>query len=227
MTYYVGGIAFDGNNAVMHARTPGSRNGISNTPGYKAIGKLARGVLDKITGRYSYQKYKEFAANGNSARAGAYKHRYEQSYVRKIGRAANRGKEFLTGSNAKAEMRTAMYSGNIQKYNAAYEKYKKTIPGMMATSLSSIKQWFYEHSFAYKKAKKKVDKWKRKNYLITKTNRTYDENRELERYLKIDERKLKDQRKKERKNWWKNLTNNNKIGNLAAWKFPGYINLWR
>ena len=47
MAYYtIGG-------SLMHYRTPGSKNGISNTPGYRAIGQRAKGRL--IDGRYVYE----------------------------------------------------------------------------------------------------------------------------------------------------------------------------
>jgi hypothetical protein len=49
--YYIGAMAV-GDNALMHYRTKGSRNGVSTTQGYRAIGERAKGRL--VNGRYVY-----------------------------------------------------------------------------------------------------------------------------------------------------------------------------
>ena len=59
MAYYtIGG-------SLMHYRTPGSKNGISNTPGYRAIGQRAKGRL--IDGRYVYDVANSRPYGGSNA----------------------------------------------------------------------------------------------------------------------------------------------------------------
>lgn len=55
--YYLGGILFNSNNVICHGRTKGSRNGVSTTPGYKAVGKLAKTVSDSLENNYTKQLY--------------------------------------------------------------------------------------------------------------------------------------------------------------------------
>ena len=62
-------------NYLMHGRTKGSRNGISTTKGYRAVGHKARGRLGP-DGRYIYDMstHKKYVANGlGSAGMGSYR----------------------------------------------------------------------------------------------------------------------------------------------------------
>lgn len=88
-TYYVGNIPFNGEDSISHSRTKGSKNGISHTPGYVAIGELAgkvstaaRSVGNKVSG-----------------------------VARSAGRTAKKtyssGKEFITGANARKNYKKA------------------------------------------------------------------------------------------------------------------------
>lgn len=81
-TYYVGNIPFNGEDSISHGRTKGSKNGISHTPGYVAIGELAgkvstaaRSVGNKVSGvarsagrtaKKTYSSGKEFITGGNA-----------------------------------------------------------------------------------------------------------------------------------------------------------------
>lgn len=83
---------------LAHFRTKGSKNGISNTPGYKAIGELARGAIgkiksarkvaqlqthprdfvNKVEGSYSFLNNKSTTIN-NAARSEAVKEKQQAS----------------------------------------------------------------------------------------------------------------------------------------------------
>lgn len=81
-TYYVGNIPFNGEDSISHSRTKGSKNGISHTPGYVAIGELAgkvstaaRSVGNKVSGvarsagrtaKKTYSSGKEFITGGSA-----------------------------------------------------------------------------------------------------------------------------------------------------------------
>lgn len=88
-SYYIGGISFNGENAISHGRTKGSKNGISHTPGYVAIGELAGKVSTAAR------------SVGNKA----------SGVARSVGRTAKKtyssGKEFITGSNARKALKKA------------------------------------------------------------------------------------------------------------------------
>lgn len=178
MTYYVGGIAFDGNNALSHlgeSLRPGRPKGSKN--GYHLFGKNPYTPVGRIA----------------------------RTIVRGVSSAYRSGKEFLTASNSRAAMKNAT---NATLYKMAYDRYKKTLPGIMATTISSIRAWFYKHSYAHKKAQRIVARIKRRNYLANKPDRTYAENRELKRMLDIELRESKRQAKLKRENEKLNKRNN-------------------
>ena len=99
-TYYVGNIPFNGEDSISHGRTKGSKNGISHTPGYVAIGELAG-------------KVSTAARSVGSKVSGA---------ARSVGRTAKKtyssGKEFITGNNAKQKRaRDQRASNDINRYS--------------------------------------------------------------------------------------------------------------
>lgn len=64
---YIGAIPYGpGRDSLMHYRTKGSRNGISNTPGYRPIGEKAKGKL--IDGRYYYEDENPVGPRANGGR---------------------------------------------------------------------------------------------------------------------------------------------------------------
>ena len=95
-TYYLGNIPFNGEDSIAHGRTKGSRNGISTTPGYKAIGELAKGpqaVPDSGTGtvqrkRRSLWSRVSGAATSAYKSASKYASKYASTAARNVGNAA-------------------------------------------------------------------------------------------------------------------------------------------
>lgn len=101
-TYYIGNIPFNGEDSISHGRTKGSKNGISHTPGYVAIGELAgkvstaaRSVGNKVSG-----------------------------VARSVGRTAKKtyssGKEFITGGNARKNYKKAQADRATKMHTAGY-----------------------------------------------------------------------------------------------------------
>lgn len=134
--YYVGVFAFNDDNAISHARTKGSKNGISTTKGYIPIGQRARGRWDPSLGRYVYSTGVErarskvnavsgYAANrAKRAASGAYNNasravsgaygRASSAARTAYGNAArsvkntyNNAREYLTGTNARRKVESA------------------------------------------------------------------------------------------------------------------------
>lgn len=113
-TYYVGNIPFNGEDSISHGRTKGSKNGISHTPGYVAIGELAG-------------KVSTAARSVGSKVSGA---------ARSVGRTAKKtyssGKEFITGSNARKALKKA---NNMT--NAYPQHWNQSINGLREIGRSS------------------------------------------------------------------------------------------
>ena len=64
--YYVSGIPFG--DELYHYRTKGSKNGVSTTPGYKAVGELANKAADSVNTSSSGRHYVD--PNGDPHRVG-------------------------------------------------------------------------------------------------------------------------------------------------------------
>lgn len=101
-TYYVGNIPFNGEDSISHGRTKGSKNGISHTPGYVAIGELAgkvstaaRSVGNKVSG-------------------------VARSAGRTVKKTYSSGKEFITGGNARKNYKKAQADRATKMHTAGY-----------------------------------------------------------------------------------------------------------
>lgn len=137
-TYYVGNIPFNGDNSISHYGIPGMRHGYrryQNPDGsYTAAGRLRYGIggvtrAAGIAGNYLANKAKSAYAN---ARKG-------------VGKAYSSGKEFITGSNAKAKLQKAT------KLPTGNNEY-----GMLEASRRSAYQNKQKYNTLFKEAQKPV-----------------------------------------------------------------------
>lgn len=106
--YYVGAFSFSDYNAISHARTKGSKNGISTTKGYIPIGQRAQGRWDPSLGRYVYSTGVERARSKVNAVAGY---------------AGNRAKRAASGAYNKAS--SAVNGAYAQGSSAARKLFNK------------------------------------------------------------------------------------------------------
>ena len=91
--YYVGAFSFNDNYAISHGRTKGSKNGISTTKGYTAIGQRAQGRRDPRTGYYIYDtgfgaKPSNYMQRARVNRAVRTTTAYAKNAGRQVGRSA-------------------------------------------------------------------------------------------------------------------------------------------
>ena len=115
--YYVGVFAFNDYNAISHARTKGSKNGISTTKGYIPIGQRAQGRWDPSLGRYVYSTGVERARSKVNAVAGY---------------AGNRAKRAASGAYNKASSAARTAYGNASRavsgaYGSAYRNVSRNV----------------------------------------------------------------------------------------------------
>ena len=129
---YCGASVYSGaynGNYLMHGRTVGSRNGISNTPGYKAKGELAKGrwvngvyipaerdTFNARVGNVNASLAKKNLRAGNAGGTARYAGQTVRSYAKQAGKdirraadiAYNTTREFATGEHAKAYLDSLM-----------------------------------------------------------------------------------------------------------------------
>lgn len=120
---------------LYHFRTKGSKNGVSNTPGYRAVGKKALGFLNSA-GQYVY--------NNASKAAGAAKefvtgNKAKREYEINKWDATNRGiynphKDTVTQDQMRGMRRTSNEKAKIAK-----AKYDRTLPGIAQNTKAAIK----------------------------------------------------------------------------------------
>lgn len=145
---------------LMHSRTKGSRNGISTTPGYKAVGELAKGVLRN--GRYIYTNIKKgifsgidktrnatnnlqkiYQTEANKFKSNPVKTSYNT--VKEIGDTYKKGKSAANAfikiaRDPKKAVTDAAISGAVKGTAAAAEAFKRSKgPEIIKNELKRIK----------------------------------------------------------------------------------------
>ncbi len=154
-TYYLGNIPFNGEDSIAHGRTKGSRNGISTTPGYKAIGELAKGpqaVPDSGTGTVQ-RKRQSLWSRVSGAATSAYKSasKYASTAARNVGNAApslysttkdavkqrySAGKDFVTRFFGAA-------SGAVSKLTSGKRDYKNEVDSKVQQAIRTGDQSYF------------------------------------------------------------------------------------
>lgn len=115
-SYYLGNIPFNSEDAISHGRTKGSKNGISTTPGYKAIGQLAKGHVGSIGNAASRAR----GVTSNTASFGY------ASTRKKATEAYNSGKKFATKTSSFSTKGGKKKSGGKHRVVPSDPKYEKT-----------------------------------------------------------------------------------------------------
>ena len=108
-------------NFLMHGRTKGSRNGVSTTKGYTAVGQKAKGKI--INGRYVYDYYTPYGTKNSSMTEG-------YTPLAAISTKEQKRQEQVAKDNAKARENKmkAENAANVKARAAAIDKkygYKK------------------------------------------------------------------------------------------------------
>lgn len=119
-------------NYLMHGRTKGSRNGISTTKGYTAVGQKAKGHL--VNGKYVYDyastgSQNDWQQQGNYARAGgeavnrAVSGQTSRVHIKLNSAQENQGIAGMTAKNIRDLSKAGATKGDAQQ--AALEQWKK------------------------------------------------------------------------------------------------------
>lgn len=127
-TYYVSGVPFG--DELYHHRTKGSKNGVSTTPGYKAVGKLAEKAEDV---RNTVQNVSSaIAGSSNSSSAGRH-YADPNGDPSKVGHSSAarkwaRNRRFLKGST---EVHSENELSKQKRMKKTIEKGKKYVDKFM------------------------------------------------------------------------------------------------